>query len=96
MTYTELQDIQEYWCFQDGFWCYFLSHSSDNVPSIEEIFKEKLGLLEARNSSSDLENHLKIKEFRENVWNIHHEGQPLPIANKHRLEDEDIIMSQVN
>lgn len=69
--------------------------SSDDIPNIEEIFKEKLGSLEAGNTDSDLESHLKVKEFREKVWSIHHEGQPLPSANTQPLEDEDIIMSQV-
>jgi len=37
-----------------------------------------------------------VKEFREKVWNIHHQGQPMPTAETQQgLEDEDIIMSQV-
>ena len=75
---------------------FFFSCSSDDIPNIEEIFKEKLGSLEAGNTDSDLDSHLKVKEFREKVWNIHHEGQPLPSANTQPLEDEDIIMSQVS
>ena len=73
---------------------YFLS--SDNIPNIEDIFKEKVDSLEASNRDSDLEAHLKVKEFREKVWNIHHQGQPMPNANTQPVGDEDIVMSQVS
>lgn len=74
----------------------FVFSSSDDIPNIEDIFKEKLNSLESSNKDSDLESHLKVKEFREKVWNIHHEGQPIPSANTQPLGDEDIVMSQVS
>lgn len=81
--------------------CYFdckayrnLCFSSNDIPKIEEIFKQKL--TEASDKDDDLNSHPKVKEFREKVWNIHHQGQPMPTANTQQgLEDEDIIMSQV-
>ena len=73
-----------------------LCSSSDNIPNIEEIFKQQLNSLEAGNSDTDLDGHKKVKEFREKVWDIHHQGEPMP--NAHTPQgggDEDIIMSQV-
>ena len=73
-----------------------LFSSSDDIPDINIIFKEKLHSLEDKNTASDLDTHLKVKEFREKVWNIHHQGEPMPTANTQPgTEDEDIIMSQV-
>ncbi|XP_020606483.1 E3 SUMO-protein ligase NSE2-like [Orbicella faveolata] len=68
--------------------------SSDNIPKIEEIFQRKL--TEVSGKDYELNSHPKVKEFREKVWNIHHQGQPMPTAETQQgLEDEDIIMSQV-
>lgn len=67
---------------------------SDDIPKIEEIFQRKL--TEAAENDYDLNSHPKVKEFREKVWSIHHQGQPMPTADTQQgLEDEDIIMSQV-
>ncbi|KAL9962692.1 hypothetical protein ACROYT_G031817 [Oculina patagonica] len=67
--------------------------SSEDIPNIEEIFQQKL--MEASDKDYDLNSHPKVKEFREKVWNIHHQGQPMPNASTQQdLEDEDIIMSQ--
>lgn len=67
---------------------------SDNIPDIEEIFEQKVK--EASEKEYDLNSHSKVKEFREKVWNIHHQGKPMPTGNTQEgLEDEDIIMSQV-
>ena len=68
--------------------------SSDDIPKIGEIFQRKL--TEASEKDYDFNSHPKVKEFREKVWNIHHQGQPMPTAETQQgLEDEDIIMSQV-
>ena len=73
---------------------HLLCSFSDDIPNIEEIFQQKL--MEASDKDYDLNSHPKVKEFREKVWNIHHQGQPMPNANMQEgLEDEDIIMSQV-
>lgn len=68
--------------------------SSDDIPNIEEIFQEKLDSLKSKNKDSDLDCHQKVKEFREKVWSIHHQGQPMPNANTQPMGDEDIVMSQ--
>ncbi|KAM7250889.1 hypothetical protein ACFE04_022772 [Oxalis oulophora] len=39
-------------------------------------------------SSSDPQNHPFMRQFREAVWNVHHQGQPMPGD-----DDEDIIMT---
>ena len=71
-----------------------LCFSSDDIPKIGEIFQRKL--TEVSEKDYDLHSHPKVKEFREKVWNIHHQGQPMPTAETQQgLEDEDIIMSQV-
>ena len=72
-----------------------LLFSSDDIPNIEEIFQEKLDSLKSKNKDSDLDCHQKVKEFREKVWSIHHQGQPMPNANTQPIGDEDIVMSQV-
>lgn len=69
---------------------------SDDSPNIEDIFKEKLSSLEKNSKVSDLDSHPKVKEFREKLWNIHHQGEPMPQTNTQPgTQDEDIIMSQV-
>uniref|UniRef100_A0A0D3GAU1 SP-RING-type domain-containing protein n=1 Tax=Oryza barthii TaxID=65489 RepID=A0A0D3GAU1_9ORYZ len=40
------------------------------------------------NSSTSVENHLLIRQFREAVWNVHHAGQPMPGD-----EQEDVLMT---
>ena len=71
-----------------------LCFSSDDIPKIGEIFQRKLS--EASEKDYDLNSHPKVKEFREKVWYIHHQGQPMPTTETQQgLEDEDIIMSQV-
>ena len=71
-----------------------LCFSSDDIPKIEDIFQRKL--TEASEKDYDLNSHPKVKEFREKVWNIHHQGEPMPSGETQQgLEDEDIIMSQV-
>ena len=57
------------------------------------IFKDHLATLEAKNTDEALHNHARVTEFVQKVWNVHHEGQPLPAGNID--EDEDLIMSQV-
>lgn len=69
--------------------------NSDDSPNIEDIFKEKLSSLEKNSKVSDLDSHPKVKEFREKLWNIHHQGEPMPQTNTQPgTQDEDIIMSQ--
>lgn len=69
--------------------------NSDDTPNIEDIFKEKLSSLEKNSKVSDLDSHPKVKEFREKLWNIHHQGEPMPQTNTQPgTQDEDIIMSQ--
>lgn len=51
--------------------------------------------MEAKNTDEALHNHARVTEFVQKVWNVHHEGQPLPARNAGADEDEDLIMSQV-
>lgn len=77
-------------------WPKALFNLSDDTPNIEDIFKEKLSSLEKNSKVSDLDSHPKVKEFREKLWNIHHQGEPMPQTNTQPgTQDEDIIMSQV-
>ncbi|XP_071723596.1 E3 SUMO-protein ligase MMS21 [Rutidosis leptorrhynchoides] len=39
-------------------------------------------------SSSDFQNHQIMRQFRELVWNVHHQGEPMPGD-----EQEDIVMT---
>ncbi|PSS05837.1 E3 SUMO-protein like [Actinidia chinensis var. chinensis] len=48
----------------------------------DEIAKSKA------NSSSVLQNHLLLRQFREAIWNVHHAGQPMPGE-----EQEDLVMT---
>ena len=73
----------------------FVYICSNEIPNLEKIFKEQLTALEAKNTDDALHSHLKVKEFVQKVWNVHHNGQPLPTQHQGDHEDEDLIMSQV-
>lgn len=64
-----------------------------SVPDIEEILMSKLNEIESSNSNEQLQQHQKVKEFAQQVWNVHHSGQPLPGAENDNM-DEDIVIAQ--
>ncbi|PIN15728.1 hypothetical protein CDL12_11624 [Handroanthus impetiginosus] len=57
------------------------------LTNFSKLFDDKIGRSKAE-SSSVSQNHLWLRQFREAVWNVHHEGQPMPGE-----EQEDIIMT---
>ena len=68
---------------------------SGDVPDIEDILKSKLSELENSNNANELQQHPKVQHFLQEVWNVHHSGQPLPNAPDENDSDEDIIIAQV-
>lgn len=45
-------------------------------------------------TNTDLQKHRKAKEFVKQVWNVNHQGQPLPTDQNENV-DSDIIIAQV-
>lgn len=68
---------------------------SGEVPDIEEILLSNLNEIENTSDGGDLQQHPKVQEFAQQVWNIHHSGQPLPNSATNNGRDEDIIIAQV-
>ena len=68
---------------------------SEETPNLENLFKDHLAAMEAKNTDDALHNHARVTELVQKLWNVHHEGQPLPVRNAGADEDEDLIMSQV-
>ncbi|XP_028406066.1 E3 SUMO-protein ligase NSE2-like [Dendronephthya gigantea] len=66
-----------------------------NVPSIEEIFMNKLNETEENSMNESIQEHPNIKEFVKQVWNVHHSGQPLP-TDQNATIDSDIMIAQAS
>ncbi|XP_054816285.1 E3 SUMO-protein ligase MMS21 [Prosopis cineraria] len=59
----------------------------EELTDFRKLFEEDASKLKA-NSSSDPKKHPLIRQFKEAVWNVHHEGQLMPGE-----EQEDIVMT---
>ena len=57
--------------------------------------KSKLSELENSSNDNELQQHPKVQHFLQEVWNVHHSGQPLPNAPDENDSDEDIVIAQV-
>uniref|UniRef100_A0A0D9WJR0 SP-RING-type domain-containing protein n=1 Tax=Leersia perrieri TaxID=77586 RepID=A0A0D9WJR0_9ORYZ len=61
--------------------------SSDQRTDFEKLIEAEVNKVKGASSTS-LENHPLIRQFREAVWKVHHEGQSMPGD-----EQEDIVMT---
>ncbi|KAI9083470.1 hypothetical protein K1719_034412 [Acacia pycnantha] len=59
----------------------------EELIDFKKLFEEDASKTKA-NSSSDPKKHPIMRQFKEAVWNVHHEGQPMPGE-----EQEDIVMT---
>ncbi|KAK6946677.1 Zinc finger, MIZ-type [Dillenia turbinata] len=57
------------------------------LTDFKKLFDDEAKKLDMT-SSSNLQNHQLLRQFREAVWNVHHAGQPMPGE-----EQEDIVMT---
>uniref|UniRef100_A0A0E0PR90 SP-RING-type domain-containing protein n=1 Tax=Oryza rufipogon TaxID=4529 RepID=A0A0E0PR90_ORYRU len=60
---------------------------SNQMTDFEKLIEAEVNKVKG-NSSTSVENHLLIRQFREAVWNVHHAGQPMPGD-----EQEDVLMT---
>uniref|UniRef100_J3LP49 SP-RING-type domain-containing protein n=1 Tax=Oryza brachyantha TaxID=4533 RepID=J3LP49_ORYBR len=60
---------------------------SNQSTDFEKLIEAEVNKVKA-DSSTSVENHPLIRQFREAVWNVHHAGQPMPGD-----EQEDILMT---
>ncbi|KAF7822680.1 putative exonuclease domain-containing protein [Senna tora] len=59
----------------------------EELTDFKKLFEDETSKFKA-NASSDPRKHPLMRQFKEAVWNVHHEGQPMPGE-----EQEDIIMT---
>ncbi|XP_028793012.1 E3 SUMO-protein ligase MMS21-like [Neltuma alba] len=59
----------------------------EELTDFKKLFEEDASKVKA-NSSSDPKRNPLMRQFKEAVWNVHHEGQPMPGE-----EQEDIVMT---
>ncbi|KAK6934222.1 Zinc finger, MIZ-type [Dillenia turbinata] len=65
----------------------FVWKISSQLTDFKKLFDDEAKKLDTT-SSSNLQNHQLLRQFREAVWNVHHAGQPMPGE-----EQEDIVMT---
>ncbi|EPS60534.1 hypothetical protein M569_14272, partial [Genlisea aurea] len=64
-------------------------HPAEELTNFSKLLNDKIASLKTDYSSSTVgENDHWLRQFREAIWNVHHEGQPMPGE-----EQEDIVMT---
>ncbi|KAK7244233.1 hypothetical protein RIF29_39052 [Crotalaria pallida] len=59
----------------------------EELTDFHKVFEDEIKQFKA-NPPSDPKKHSLVRQFKEAVWNVHHEGQPMPGE-----EQEDIVMT---
>lgn len=59
----------------------------EQLTDFHKVFEDEISQFQA-NRNSDVQRHTLVRQFKEAVWNVHHEGQPMPGE-----ENDDIVMT---
>ncbi|CAK8535059.1 unnamed protein product [Lathyrus sativus] len=59
----------------------------EQLTDFHKVFEDEILQYKA-NRNSDVQKHPLVRQFKEAVWKVHHEGQPMPGE-----EEEDIVMT---
>ncbi|XP_004517129.1 E3 SUMO-protein ligase MMS21 [Cicer arietinum] len=59
----------------------------EQLTDFHKVFEDEVLQFKA-NRNSDVQRHPLVRQFKEAVWKVHHEGQPMPGE-----EQEDIVMT---
>ena len=66
-------------------------NSSAQPTNIEDIFNQNLQKEQSANNLEDLERHKILRDFKENIWNIHHSEEQF-LDEEEATQDDDSIL----